>query len=50
MTYNELKIKVLEKYSHYNKVVIACHGMMIQATVGGHLPKNGEIVEYELGD
>ena len=43
-------LKVLEKYSHYNKVVIACHGMMIQATVGGHLPKNGEIVEYELGD
>ena len=38
--------KVLEKYSHYKKVIIACHGMMIQATAGGSLPKNGEIVEF----
>ncbi len=39
--------KVLEKYAHYNKVIIACHGMMIQATSGGYLPKNGEIVEFD---
>ena len=41
-------LKVLEKYAHYSKVIIACHGMMIQATAGGQLPKNGEIVEFEM--
>ena len=41
-------LKVLEKYVHYNKVIIACHGMMIQATIGGHLPNNGEIVEFDF--
>jgi len=41
-------LKVLEKYKHYNKVIIACHGLMIQATAGGDLPRNGEIVEFEL--
>ena len=39
---------VLEKYSKYEKVVIACHGMMIQATTGVDLPKNGQIVEFDL--
>ena len=41
-------IRVLEKYRHYDKVVIAGHGLMIQATTGGDLPRNGEIVEFEL--
>ena len=41
-------LKVLEKYKHYNKVIIACHGLMIQATAGGDLPQNGEIVAFEL--
>ncbi len=41
-------LKVLEKYKHYNKVIIACHGLMIQATAGGELSRNGEIVEFEL--
>lgn len=41
-------IRVLEKYRHYDKVVIAGHGLMIQATAGGDLPRNGEIVEFEL--
>ena len=41
-------IRVLEKYSHYGKVGIAGHGLMIQATTGGDLPRNGEIVEFEL--
>jgi len=41
-------LRVLEKYKHYNKVIIACHGLMIQATTGSHLPRNGEIVEFEM--
>lgn len=41
-------IKVLEKYKHYDKVVIAGHGLMIQATAGGELSRNGEIVEFEV--
>ena len=41
-------LKVLEKYRHYDKVIIACHGMMIQATTGVPIPRNGEIVEYEI--
>ena len=40
-------LSVLEKYANYNKVVIACHGMMIQATTGVDLPKNGQIVEFD---
>ena len=43
-------IKVLKKYSHYKKVIVACHGMMIQATTKGKLPENGEIVKYDLMD
>ena len=39
-------LRVLEKYKHYNKVIIACHGLMIQATTGSSLPRNGEIVEF----
>jgi len=42
--------KVLEKYAHYDKVIIACHGMMIQATTGGHLPRSGEVVEFNYGN
>lgn len=41
-------LRVLEKYKHYNKVIIACHGLMIQATTGSDLPRNGEIVEFTL--
>ena len=44
----ERVLKVLEKYTHYEKVVVACHGMMIQAVTGGEHPKNGEIVEFKL--
>lgn len=44
---------VLEKYRHYDKVIVACHGMMIQATTGKpddgrKWPDNGEIIEFEL--
>ncbi len=39
---------VLNKYCHYHKVVVACHGMMMQALTGGKYPNNGEIVQWEL--
>ena len=38
---------VLKKYSHYPKVIIACHGTMIGAVTGKDHPNNGEIVEFE---
>ena len=41
-------LPVLEKYKHYQKVIVACHGMFIQALCNGYHPKNGEIVEFEL--
>lgn len=41
-------LAVLQKYSGYEKVAVACHGMMIQAVTGGKLPENGEIQEFEL--
>lgn len=43
-------LKVLKKYRDYDKVIVACHGMMIQATTGKKHPKCGEIVEFELTD
>ena len=39
-------LAVLDKYRHYDKVIVACHGMMIQAVTGGKHPDNGEIVEF----
>lgn len=44
----ERVLKVLEKYSHYRKVIIACHGMMMQAVTKKSNPSNGEIIEFEL--
>lgn len=44
----ERVMAVLEKYGHYSKVVVACHGMLIQAVTGKHHPQNGEIVEFEI--
>ncbi len=44
----ERVIAVLQKYAHYKKVVVACHGMMMQAVTGIHHPNNGEIVKLEL--
>ena len=50
---NALSIKervlgVLDKYSSYKKVIIACHGMMIQATTEGKYPACGELVEFNI--
>ncbi len=42
-------LSVLEKYRHYPKVIIAGHGMMIQAVTGSPHPHNGEIIPFELG-
>lgn len=41
-------LPVLEKYKHYQKIIVACHGIFIQSLCGGYHPKNGEIVEFEL--
>lgn len=41
-------LPVLEKYKQYQKVIVACHGMMIQAVTEKHLPANGEIIPYDL--
>ena len=40
-------LEVLAKYRGYQKVIVACHGMLIQAVTQGHLPDNGEIVPFE---
>lgn len=39
-------LAVLARYAHYDKVVVACHGMLIQAVTGCGHPENGEIVPY----
>ncbi len=41
-------IPVLMKYKHLDRVIVACHGTLIQALTGEHIPANGEIVEFEL--
>lgn len=41
-------LTVLNKYRDYDKVIVACHGMLIQAVTGGKHPDNGEIVEFKL--
>ena len=38
---------ILEKYKHYPKVAVACHGLLIRAVCGGSLVKNAEIVTFE---
>ena len=38
---------VLEKYRRYPKVIVAGHGMMIQAVTGSRHPKNGEIIAFD---
>lgn len=39
---------VLEKYAHHRKVLVVCHGMLIQAVTGHGHPHTGEIVEFSL--
>lgn len=40
-------LSVLEKYRRYPKVIVAGHGMMIQAVTGSRHPKNGEIIAFD---
>jgi broad specificity phosphatase PhoE len=39
---------VLQKYSHYKKVIIVCHGMLIHSVYNRHWAENGEIIEYNM--
>lgn len=41
-------VNVLEKYKDYDKVIVACHGKLMQAITGLHHPIHGEIFEFEL--
>lgn len=43
-------IAVLNKYRQYDKVIVACHGMLIQSIGKVDHPKNGEIVEFVLDE
>lgn len=43
--------KVADKYAHYNKVIIVCHGMVIRTITYAGKIAPGEIIEcaYEIG-
>ncbi len=41
-------LRVLEKYAAYENVIVACHGMVIQAVTGDGHPDYGEIQEFDL--
>lgn len=41
-------LEVLRRYRRYNKVLVACHGMLIHAVSPGRWAENGEIVEFRL--
>ena len=43
-------LNVLKKYTQYDKVIVACHGMMIQAITGRNIPKNAEIIEFNYDE
>ena len=40
--------RVLEKYKDYNKVIVVCHGRLMQAVTGFHHPDYGEFFEFNL--
>lgn len=41
-------LSVFEKYKDYEKIIVACHGILIQSLCNGYHPQNGEIVEFKL--
>lgn len=41
-------LPVLQKYTGYNKVIVACHGILIQSLTGKRHPNHGEIFEFHL--
>lgn len=40
--------ETLKKYKEYNKIIVVCHGMVIESQTGKSHLKNGEVVEYLL--
>jgi len=44
----ERVLKVLRNYSNFERVIVVCHGMIIQATTQGKHPNYGEVVEFNL--
>lgn len=40
-------LAVLEKYTDLHKVIVVCHGMLIQSICNGYHPRNGEIIELD---
>lgn len=47
LTMRKRILPVLHKYKRYPKVIVACHGIFIQALCNGYHPQNGEIVAFE---
>jgi broad specificity phosphatase PhoE len=43
--------KVADKYAHYDKVILVCHGMVMRTLTYAEKIKPGEIIEckYEIG-
>lgn len=41
-------LPVLERYRQYRQIVVACHGMLIQAVTGQEHPAQGGIVPFYL--
>lgn len=41
-------LPVLERYRKYDKVIVTCHSILIEAITGHPCPKNGEIIEFQL--
>ena len=39
-------MKVLDKYTKYNSVIVVCHGTLMQYVLGIEHPENGEIKEF----
>ena len=42
----ERVMHVLDKYKEYNKVIVVCHGTLMQYVLGMEHPKNGQIEEF----
>jgi len=40
-------LPVLERYRKYDKVIVTCHSILIEAITGHPCPKNGEIIPWE---
>ncbi len=41
-------LNVLNKYREYQRVIVVCHGTMIEATTGKAHPQCAEIIEFKL--